>query len=56
VLEPQGNAGGGGAAPASSAGDDGPSDLVLALGGVGGIVAGLLAGVAVAGMRRGRPA
>jgi Ca-activated chloride channel family protein len=56
VLESQGNAGGGGSAPASGAGDDGPGDLVLALGGVGGIVAGLLAGVAVAGMRRGRPA
>jgi Ca-activated chloride channel family protein len=40
----------------TSAGDDGPSDVVLAAGGLGAIVAGLLAGGALAGMRRRRPA
>ena len=36
--------------------DDGPSDVVLAAGALGGIVAGLLAGGALAGARRRRPA
>ena len=44
-------------APASGGDDDdGPSDLVLAAGGIGGIVVGLVGGGALAGMGRRRPA
>ena len=44
------------APPASADDDDGPSDLVLLAGGVGGIAVGLVAGGALAGVRRRRPA
>jgi Ca-activated chloride channel homolog len=44
------------AAPPASADDDGPSDLVLLAGGVGGIAVGLVAGGALAGAHRRRPA
>ena len=39
-----------------SGGDDGTSDLVLAIGGAGGILLGVLAGGAAAGIGRRRPA
>ena len=43
-------------AGSSDADDDGPSDIVLLAGGVGGIAVGLVAGGALAGTRRRRPA
>jgi hypothetical protein len=56
VLErPKQPEGDGAPAPSSSSDDDGPSDVVLAVGGLGGILVGLLGGGALAGMRR-RPA
>ena len=45
-----------GAPAPASADDDGPGDVVLAAGGLGGILVGLLAGGALAGMGRRRPA
>ena len=45
-----------GQASSSGGDDDGPSDVVLLAGALGGIAVGLLGGGALAGVRRGRPA
>jgi Ca-activated chloride channel family protein len=56
IEEPPGPAGDGAPAPSSDGDDEGASDVVLAAGGLGGIVVGLLAGGALGGLGRRRPA
>ncbi len=56
IGAPASPSGASGAVDTSPSDDDGPSNGVLAIGALGGIVAGLLAGGALAGARRRRPA